>query len=276
MVSDPARCLKYDEISLPVISYIAVVCHRTMDRILTGKRILVVGASRGIGRGVATRFAEEGANVALSARSTDELEDAAADIDGRAVTSYCDLRDRESIAETVDTTVDAFGGIDATFNSAGVVRRGPVEDATEEDIELIIDVNLTGAIRLSKSVLPELSRTQGTLIHVSSEAGRRGVPELPVYCASKGGLNMLVKQLALDYGDQNVRIVGIAPGTTKTSLNEKVRREDPEWVEKRRSGIPLGRLGTITDISNLATFLVSDQADHIHGEIIGVDGGSTA
>lgn len=247
-----------------------------MGNQLTGKRALVVGASRGMGRAVAEAYADAGASVAVAARSRDELEELSSNIDGQSVPIECDLREMDSVERAVEQTVDTFGGIDVVFNSAGTLARNRITEATMDEMETVVDVNLLGAIRLSKAVIPELSKTDGVLLHVSSEAAEKGVPNLPAYCASKGGLNALVRQLAIEYGEDNVRVNGIAPGTTKTSLNEEVRREDPEWVTERQQKIPLGRLGTTEDICGLAVFLASEGADYITGETIGIDGGTTA
>jgi len=247
-----------------------------MSEQLTGKSALVVGASRGMGRAVAGAYAEAGASVAVAARSGDELEAVSSDIDGESVAVECDLREMDSVRRAVDRTVDAFGGIDVVFNSAGTLNRDRITEAAVAEMETVVDVNLLGAVRLSKAVIPELSETDGVLVHVSSEAAEKGVPNLPAYCASKGGLNALVRQLAVDYGQEGVRVNGIAPGTTKTSMNEAVRREDPDWVTERERQVPLGRLGTTDDICGLAVFLASDDADYITGETVGIDGGTTA
>lgn len=243
---------------------------------LADERALVVGASRGMGRAIATRFADEGARVAVAARTVADLETVAEGLSSESLAVACDLRETDSVDRAVDRAVDAFGGLDIVVNSAGVLVRGSLTETGMADHERVVDVNLTGAIRLSRAVLPALAESEGTLLHVSSEAGQFGVPELPSYCASKGGLDALVRQLAVEYGPEGVRVNAIAPGTTKTSMNERVRREDPSWEEERREGIPLGRLGTTDDVANLATFLASDEADYISGEIVSVDGGSSA
>lgn len=247
-----------------------------MSEDLNGKCALVVGASRGIGRAVAEEYAERGANVAAAARSIEDLEDLTASLPTECLSVECDVRDGGTVERAVTETVGAFGEVDVAFNSAGTIRRGPLHEASDDDLSSVIDVNLLGALRVSKHVLPSLMETNGTLVHVSSEAGTVGVPDLPAYCASKGGLDALVRQLAVDYGPAGVSVVAIAPGTTKTPMNEAVRERDPAWVEEREAEIPYGRLGTPEDISDLAAFLARDRSDYLTGEIIHVDGGSTA
>jgi NAD(P)-dependent dehydrogenase (short-subunit alcohol dehydrogenase family) len=240
---------------------------------------LVVGASSGIGRAVARRFGEEGANVVAAARSLDRLETLAREIrdaGGTAIAVECDLTDRESVDGAIDTATEAFGRVDVAFNSAGTITRGPITETDEADMERVVDVNLQGPMRLARAVLPELVETEGTLINVSSEAGERGIENLPAYCASKGGLNTLTKQLAVEFGPEGVNVNAIAPGTTKTEINEEVRREDPEWVERRREDIPIGRLNEPEDVSELAVYLASPEAKTVNGSVVNIDGGTTA
>lgn len=247
-----------------------------MSGALSDSRALVVGASRGIGRAVAERFVNEGAAVALAARSIDDLSAIADTLEGDVYSVECDLTDPDSVERAVQRTVDRFGGLDVVFNSAGILNRQPLVDAEYEDLVDVVDTNLLGAIRLSKVTLPLLIDSEGSLIHVSSEAGEKGIGPLPAYCASKAGLNNLVRSLAVEYGPAGVNVTAIAPGTTKTSMNKEVRETDPSWVEEREVDIPLGRLGTVDDVSNLAVFLASDASAYITGEVVNVDGGSTA
>jgi NAD(P)-dependent dehydrogenase (short-subunit alcohol dehydrogenase family) len=240
---------------------------------------LVVGASSGIGRAVARKFGAEGANVVVAARSLDRLETTAEGIreaGGSAIAVECDLTDRSSVDTAVDATTEAFGRVDVAFNSAGTITRGPITEIDEADMERVVDVNLQGPMRLARAVLPELIAAGGTLINVSSEAGERGIENLPAYCASKGGLNTLTRQLAVEFGPEGVNVNAIAPGTTKTELNETVRQADPEWVERRREDIPIGRLNDPEDVSELAVYLASDAAETVNGTVVNIDGGTTA
>lgn len=243
---------------------------------LNKKTSFVVGASRGIGKAITREYADRGAEVAAVARSEDALEEIAASTPTECIPIRCDIRNDEDVEQAVATAVDAFGKIDVVVNSSGVITRGRLDETSEADLTKVIDVNLVGALRVSKHVLPELTETAGTLVHVSSEAGSVGVPELPAYSASKGGLDAAVRQLAVDYGRDGVSVVAIAPGTTKTSMNVDVREADPSWAEERAEAIPFGRLGEPEDIAELAAFLAGDESDYLTGEVIHVDGGSTA
>jgi NAD(P)-dependent dehydrogenase (short-subunit alcohol dehydrogenase family) len=244
-----------------------------MSHRLDGTAALVVGASRGIGEHVAERFADEGADVAVAARTESDLAAVADRIDGLAVP--CDLAEEASVEAAVERTVEAFGRLDVVCNSAGVIARGPIHETPAAEMHRVIDVNLVGPMYLAKAAIPELIDTGGTLLNVSSEAGERGIEDLPAYCASKGGLNTLTRQLAIEYSDENVTVNAIAPGTTKTSMNEDVRETDPTWLEERRAAIPLGRIGDPEDVAGLAAYLASEEADYVTGEIVHIDGGTT-
>lgn len=237
---------------------------------------IVFGASRGIGRSIANAYADRGATLAVAARSIDDLEELSASVPVECLALECDVCDEAAVERTVGAAVDEFGHVDVAVNSVGAIERGRLHEVDDEALARVVDVNLLGAMLVSKHVLPSLVEREGTLVHVSSEAGSIGVPELPAYAASKGGIDALVRQLAVDYGPDGVSVVGIAPGTTKTELNEVVRDRDPTWVSDRAAEIPYGRLGTPEDVSALAVFLARDGSDYLTGEVIAVDGGSTA
>lgn len=246
---------------------------------LDSKTAFVIGASSGIGRAVAERFAADGANIVAGSRSRERAETTAAairDDGGTAITVECDLTDQSTIDAAVETATTEFGDLNVVFNSAGAMTRGSITATDESDMERVLDVNLLGAMRLAKAAIPELAETDGTLINVSSEAGERGIENLPVYCASKGGLNTLTKQLAVEFGPRGVTVNAIAPGTTKTAINEKVRKTDPSWVEERREAIPIRALNEPEDVAELAAYLASDEARTMNGAIVNIDGGTTA
>lgn len=240
---------------------------------LNDRRALVVGASRGIGQRVGERFVEEGADVAFAARSLDQLEELTAGEDA-AIAVEADLTDPDSVRRAVERAVDAFGGLDVVVNSAGAITRGAITETDDEDIEHVLDVNLVGTMRLAREAMPELVASGGSFLTVSSEAAERGVPNLPAYSASKGGVNALTRQLAIEYAG-DVTVNAVAPGTTKTELNAEVRRTDDTWVAERQEAIPAGRLGEPDDVAEAAVYLVSDGADYVTGQVLRVDGGTT-
>lgn len=247
-----------------------------MSASLDGKRVLVTGASRGIGQAIAEAFGEVNADVALFSRSRDRLEAVADGLDGETVVTAGDVRDTESVNECVDMVVDAFGGLDVVVNNAGIVTRGDLADTPDEDIDRVVDVNLRGVMRVARATLPALEESAGAMVNVSSIAADRGIEGLSSYSASKGGVSSLTRQLAVEYADRGVRVNAIVPGTIKTPANEEVRRTDPEWAETRRAQIPIGRLGEPADVADPAVFLASEQARYVTGQALPVDGGVMA
>lgn len=242
---------------------------------LDGQRTVVTGASRGIGRAIAERYAAEGASVALAARSVDQLEAVADGIDGETLVVDCDVRDRASVDAMIDQVGNTFGGIDVVVNNAGVIGRSEMVDVPESEMDWVVDVNLKGQMRVARAALPALIDSSGVLINVSSQLGTVGVPGTPVYCATKGGINNLSRQLAVEYAEEGVRVNALAPGVVLTTMNEAAAR-DPAWIERKRSKIPLDRLGEPDEIAGPAVFLASDDAGYVTGHVLVVDGGYTA
>lgn len=213
--------------------------------------------------------------MAFAARSFDKLEEITADLDS-AIPIRCDLADSESVREAVDEAVSEFGGLDVVVNSAGILARGKITELEDDDMMDMLDVNLAGTMRLVREAMPELVETEGSLVLISSEVTHRGIANLPGYTASKAGMNGLTRQLARDYAEESVNVNAISPGTIKTEMNAEVRERDPEWVERRREMIPIGRLGEPDDIAYAAVYLASDEATYVHGQVLPIDGGATA
>lgn len=243
---------------------------------LQDKRAFITGASSGIGRAIAKEYASEGAKVALASRSVDKLADISESMEGDVNVVECDVRKPESVDRAVQEAVNEMGGLDVVVNNAGVLVRDDIVSTSEEDMEYVIDTNLKGVMRVARSAIPELKKTGGTLINVSSVSGQSGTPNLSVYASTKGGVDALTRQLAVEYGEENVRVNAIAPGTIKTPMNEEVRAKNPSWEEVREDAVPLGRLGTPDDIAGPAVFLASDEAKYITGHVLVVDGGVLA
>lgn len=243
---------------------------------LATKRALVIGASSGIGREIAETFADEGATVALAARSIEKLEEIATEIGENAIALECNVRETDQIESTVSETVDTFGGLDIVINSAGVIDRNTLLETDDDDMEWVVDVNLQGMIRVARAAMPALIEAEGTLINVSSQLGEVGVKNAATYCATKGGINNFTRQLAVEYAEEGVRVNVLAPGIVKTEMNQNVRENNPEWENKKSENIPLNRLATPEEVAEPAVFLASEDASYITGHVLIVDGGYIA
>lgn len=247
-----------------------------MGNRLSDKRTLVIGSSRGIGRGIAEAFVEEGAEVALASRSLETLEEHAADLGQSAIALECDVRDTTSVEEAVEETIEAFGGLDVVVNSAGVIVREDIIATSDEEMAFVTDVNFKGMMRVARAVLPELIKTGGTFIPVSSQLGEVGATGVSAYCATKGGINNFARQLAVEYGGDGIRVNALAPGIIATEMNAEVRESDPNWESHKSLSVPLNRLGTIEEVAGPAVFLASDEAAYVNGHVLVVDGGYVA
>ena len=241
--------------------------------------VLVSGGSRGIGRAIAEGFAVRGATVVISGREADTLEQTAREIcpDGGAVRSLvCDVASRPAIASLVDDVLGQFGRIDTLVNVAGVNRRKPAIEVSEDDYDFIVDINLKGAFLLSQAVGRHmLDRQQGSQINIASLNTERPLLNVLPYAMSKAGMGQMTRGLAAEWGKAGVRVNAIAPGFILTDLTRKLWSNETmdAW---RRSQTPQRRLGTPEDMVGTAVFLASKAAEYLTGQILYVDGGFTA
>ncbi|MFC5973990.1 SDR family NAD(P)-dependent oxidoreductase [Halomarina salina] len=243
---------------------------------LAGKTAIITGACSGIGFGIAEAYVDEGARVAIFDVETDDFESVNAQLDGETLTVECDVMDSNDVQSAVDRVLDEWGQIDIVVNNAGIVVRNNIENTTDEEMELVLDVDLKGVMRVTRAAMPALRESGGSIINISSAAAEGGVANLSAYSAAKGGVSSLTRQLAADYGEDGVNVNAIAPGTAKTPINEAVREKDPEWEAEIASKIPLGRLATPQDMQGPAVFLASEEGAYVSGQILLVDGGRTA
>lgn len=246
------------------------------ERALEGKVAIVTGSSRGIGRAVAERFAAEGAKVAVNwvkgERHAEAVVEAIRSGGGEAVSVRGDVSRSADVRDLVRATVDAYGRVDILVNNAGVMVSTSFMDATEEDWDRTIDVNLKGAYLCSKEVVPVMLRQgAGRIINMSSNSGlyHPSAMRFTEYVVSKAGMNGLTKALALALGPQ-ITVNAICPGWIKT---EMIEGTDPEVERKILAETPLGRWGTPEEVAAAALFLASRDADFITGELLIVAGG---
>ena len=246
---------------------------------LDGQVAVVTGASKGIGRDLAKALADAGASVALAARDLEALEHLAAEIradGGEAMSVELDVRDVEQIATAFEQVRERFGSLDVLVNNAGLGANQPAEDITEIDWDQMMDVNLRGlffACQAAGRIM--LAQGRGRIINMSSQAGVVGIRDHAVYSASKGGVNLLTKVLALEWSSRGVTVNAVAPTFIYTPGTAE-RLDQPEYLEGVLSRLPIGRVGTTTDVAGAVLYLASPAGAMVSGHVLVVDGGWTA
>ncbi|MFB8344583.1 SDR family NAD(P)-dependent oxidoreductase [Brucella cytisi] len=246
---------------------------------MRGKRVVITGGARSIGRACAERFAEEGANVAILDVLADRGAAAAAEIAkkyGVECRFYeCDVGNKAAVDSTLDQVINDLGGIDVLFSNAGITRRADFLDLTEQDWDDVIRINLKSMYLVGQKVARHMVERGegGVIVNMSSSSVRMTMPTIAPYAASKGGISALTNAMALSLAPHNIRVNAVGPGTIYTELNKDNLLKD---VEKRReilSRIPLMRFGEGRDVANVVLFLASDDAGYISGETLYIDGG---
>lgn len=243
--------------------------------LLSGKTALVTGAARGIGKAIALKFAQEGANIAFTDLVIDEngkaTEAEIAALGVKCVGYASNAADFSQTAEVVAKVHEDFGSIDILVNNAGITKDGLMMRMTEQQWDAVINVNLKSAFNFIHACTPIMMRQRsGSIINMASVVGVHGNAGQSNYAASKAGLIALAKSIAQEMGSRGIRANAIAPGFIETAmtaqLSEEVRKE---WMKS----IPLRRGGQVEDIANVALFLASDMSSYISGQVIQVDGG---
>ena len=244
---------------------------------LVGKRVLVTGASRGIGAAIAQGCARAGADVALLARSAESMEDVAATIreSGRRVlTVPCDVRDVDQVGAAVDRVHAAFGAIDVLVNNAGgPVFQSPFLDVREDGWQKVLDLNLTSVVRMCQQCGRLMTeRGSGSIITIASVVPSRVWPAITPYSTAKAAVVHLTQSLAVEWGATGVRVNAICPGWMRTETN-RAYLDDAQRASTTIDAVPLGRWGEAGDVTGAVVWLASDASRYVTGAVIPVDGG---
>lgn len=243
---------------------------------LTGRVALVTGGSRGLGHGIARGLADAGAAVALTSRTREEVEAAAAAIEqagGRALALVTDAAQIEEHPRTVQRVIDHFGRLDILVNAAGLNRRQPALEITPEDWDFVQGIQLRGAFFMCQAAgRVFVEQRSGKVINIGSLTSHIGLREIANYGAAKSGILGLTRALALEWAPYNVQVNAIGPGYYKTRMTEPVQR-DPGRAAWILSRIPMGRWGVPEDLAGVGVFLASRASDYVTGQIVNVDGG---
>ena len=247
---------------------------------LDGRRALVTGGSRGLGRVMAEALAEAGADVAITSRSADSAAEAAVAIagaTGRTVRGYAaDVQMSEAIAGLAEEVEATLGPVDILVNNAGVNIRGASDQLTEADWDTVIDTNLKGPFLCARLFGPRMAaRGWGRVINVGSILSVVGIAGRAPYAASKAGIVNLTRVLALEWADRGVTVNAICPGPFGTEMNKPLL-DDPEKFKAFVAKIPMGRWGELPEIAGVTVFLASDASSFVTGSSVFVDGGWTA
>ena len=242
---------------------------------LSNKIALVTGASRGIGRQVAKDLASYGATVVANyPNSNDSAEQTVEEIEksgGTAIMSEFDVSDFDAVQEGIGSVIDKFGGVDILINNAGITRDGLFLRMKEEDWDVVFAVNLKGVFNCTKAVVRSMSKQKyGRIINIASVVGEMGNAGQLNYSSTKAGVIGFTKSAAKEFGSRGITVNAISPGFIQTDITQDIPEE---YKQKYMESIPLGRFGETSDISNVISFLVSDNASYITGEIVRVNGG---
>jgi len=250
---------------------------------LSGKVALITGGGTGIGRAIALAFAREGASVAVAGRRLEKLREVISEIQkqgGAGLAMECDVSRAKDVERAVKGTVERFGRLNVLVNNAGALHVSTVEEIGEEEWDRVMAVNVKGPFLMSRAVLPEFRKCGGgAIVNIGSVLGLVAMKDRAAYCASKGGVTMLTKAMAIDHGHENIRVNCICPSIVETEL-VKGLFDASEQGEARRKGrlalIPLGRFGQPADVAEMAVFLASEESSWLTGAAIPLDGGLTA
>jgi NAD(P)-dependent dehydrogenase (short-subunit alcohol dehydrogenase family) len=250
---------------------------------LAGKSAVITGGGTGIGQAIALAFGREGAKVAVAGRRKEKLDDTLRLLQNTgcsALALECDVTKAADTQRLVKSAEDAFGKVNVLVNNAGALSVSTIENISEEDWDQVMATNVKGPFLMSRAALPAMRRAGGgSIINVGSVLGLVAIRDRAAYCASKGGVTMLTRAMALDHARDNIRVNCLCPSIVESDMTQNLFAETEagrQARESRLASIPLGRFGKPDDIAGLAVFLASDESSWMTGTVIPVDGGVTA
>lgn len=243
------------------------------------KVAIITGASSGIGRATADAFSREGYRVVLAGRNEARLESSADNLNG-AITWAGDLANSQACSELIDFTLSQFSRLDVLINCAGVIHRSTAEDTSDEQWENTLAVNLSAPFFLSRAAIPHMRTAGGVILNIASDWGLQGGQLAAAYCASKGGLVLMTRAMALDHARDRIRVNAICPGDVDTPMLEAESRQRgvdyAAAMSQNNVESPTGRITLPEEVAALCLYLASDIAVQITGTAIPIDGGNTA
>jgi NAD(P)-dependent dehydrogenase (short-subunit alcohol dehydrogenase family) len=249
------------------------------EKLLDGRAALVTGATSGIGRATALRFAGEGARVALVARSAEALKEVAGEIKARGGEAFeisADVMNESDAGRAVSETVGRLGGLDVLVSAAGIISNGTVETTTLADWDTMMNVNLRSVFHLMQLSAPHLEKRPGNVVNVSSVTGLRAFPGVLAYCVSKAGVDQLTRCAALELAPKGVRVNAVNPGVVVTEIHRRGGMNEENYaafLERSKTTHPIGRVGRPEEVAELILYLASDRAAWITGATYSIDGG---
>ncbi len=250
-----------------------------MQNEFVGKVVMVTGATSGIGRATARKFAEAGAAIAAVGRDEQALSEFKREIVATGVNCLpvrADIANDDELSAVVTKTREHFGGIDVLVNAAGHISSGTIADTSSEAWDAMLNVNLRAVFRLIQEVLPAIVERRGNIVNVSSVTGLRAFPGVLAYCVSKAGLDQLTRCAALELAPKGVRVNAVNPGVVVTEIHKRggmSEKQYEDFLERSKLTHPLGRVGEAREIAELIYFLASDRASWITGVTYSIDGG---
>jgi len=246
---------------------------------MTGKVVIVTGASSGIGRATELIFAKNGSNVIAVRKKKKELgalREQAQGKKGSIKVHLADIRENSQVERLVNDTVQHFGQIDVLVNSAGIIMNGTIENTTLDDWDKMMNINLRSVFFLMQRCIPHLEKMKGNIVNVSSVSGTRSFPNVLAYCVSKAGVDQLTRCSALELAPKGIRVNAVNPGVVVTNLHKRGGMADEDYqkfLKNSKTTHPLGRAGEAKEVADLIYFLASEKASWITGATYEIDGG---